>query len=158
MTLHKGLDRNDQKIIEALVKDGRLSWRDLANQIGLSETPTIRRVRSLEKRGLIDGYSARVDEAAAGRPLSVFISVSMERQNTEELNTFEASIIKSPLIMSCFMMAGETDYLLRVAVADIAEFQRFLDEVLRPIPGMKRISSSFTLKSIVQRGAPPLFR
>lgn len=152
------LDRTDRKIIEALVEDGRLSWRDLAQQIGLSETPTIRRVRSLEQRGLIDGYSARVDEAAVGRPVSVFVSVSLDRQNSDELAVFEAAIVNSPVIMSCFMMAGETDYLLRVAVADIGEFQRFLDQVLRPIPGMKRISSSFTLKSIVQRGAPPLLR
>lgn len=150
----KELDTFDRKIIDALVANGRLSWRDLAERVGLSETPTIRRVRSLEQRGLIKGYSAQVNEAALGRPLSIFVSVSLERQNSDELAVFEQAIAEAPQIMSCFMMAGDTDYLLRVAVADVHEFGDFLDTILRPIPGMKRISSSFALKSVVQRAAP----
>ncbi|MDT9600268.1 Lrp/AsnC family transcriptional regulator [Sphingosinicella rhizophila] len=145
------MDSFDRAILAVLAQDGRISWKDLAQQIGLSETPTVRRVKALEARGVIDGYSARINEAAAGRPISVFVSVSMDRQNQPELNTFEAAIADSPLILSCFMLAGDVDYLLRVAVADIAEFQRFLDEVLRPIPGMRTISSSFALKPVIQR-------
>ncbi len=116
----------------------------------------MRRVRSLEEAGYIAGYSARIDEAATGRPISVFVAVSLDSQNRQEIATFEAAIASSPQIMSCYMMAGETDYLMRVAVADIAEYHRFLADVIRPIPGVKRISSSFALKAIIQRVAPPL--
>jgi DNA-binding Lrp family transcriptional regulator len=139
-----------------LADDGRLSWRELAERVGLSETPTVRRVRALEQAGYITGYSARIDEAATGRPISVFVSVSLDSQNRQEIATFEAAIASSPQIMSCYMMAGDTDYLMRVAVADIPEFQKFLADVIRPIPGMKRISSSFALKAVIQRVAPPL--
>lgn len=152
----KDLDRIDRKIIEVLAVDGRVSWRELSERISLSETPTVRRVRALEEAGYIAGYGARIDEEAAGRAISVFISVSLERQNTDELEQFEKAIAGSPLIMSCYMMAGDTDYLMRVVVSDITELHKFLDKVLRPIPGMKRISSSFALKTIVQRNVPPL--
>jgi DNA-binding Lrp family transcriptional regulator len=145
------VDSFDRAILGVLGNEARISWKDLAQRIRLSETPTVRRVKALETSGIIEGYSARINEAAAGRPISVFVSVSMDRQNQAELKTFEAAIADSPLIVSCFMLAGDVDYLLRVAVADVAEFQRFLDDVLRPIPGMKRISSSFALKPIVQR-------
>ena len=152
----KSLDAFDRKILAELVSDARVSWRELAERIGLSETPTVRRVRALEEAGVIGGYSARLDEAALGRPISVFVSVSLDRQNKGEIDGFEAAIASSPLIMSCHMMAGDVDYLLRVAVRDIGEFQLFLDDLLRPIPGMKRISSAFALKPVIERRAPPV--
>jgi DNA-binding Lrp family transcriptional regulator len=152
----KGLDRLDKKILEALVENGRLSWRDLAETVGLSETPTVRRVRALEAAGYIGGYNARIDETAAGRPISIFVSVSLRAQNDKEIAAFETAIATSPLIMSCYMMAGDVDYLMRVVVADIAEFHSFLGEVIRPIPGVEKISSSFALKAIIQRVSPPL--
>ena len=149
------LDRLDRKILTILAQDGRISWKELAQRVGLSETPTVRRARALEAAGYIDGYSARISEAAVGKPISVFVSISMDRQNQEELAAFEAAIASAPQIVSCFMLAGEVDYLLRVVVADVQEFQIFLDKVLRPIPGMKRISSSFALKPVIQRTMPP---
>ncbi len=147
----KTLDSYDRRLLSELMQDGRQSWRDLAQRVGLSETPTVRRVRSLEASGVIRGYTARVDEAQVGRSITVFISVSLERQNKGEIEAFEQVISSSPLISSCYMMAGDVDYLLRVAVADIGELQMFLDEVLRPITGMKRISSAFALKAVVDR-------
>lgn len=150
------LDQLDRKILSALVADGRISWRELSERIGLSTTPTLKRVRALEQAGYIAGYSARIDEAVVGRPISVFVSVTLDRQDLSELETFEAAIARVPQIMSCFVMAGEVDYLLRVVVADVAEFERFLTQVLRPIPGMRRINSAFALKPVIQRTAPPL--
>lgn len=148
------LDPYDQKILASLAEEGRISWRDLAQRVGLSETPTVRRVRALEAAGFIDGYTIRVNEAAVGRPISVFVSVSMQSQNKEVLERFETAISTAPQIMDCFMMAGDTDYLMRVAVADVRELQIFLDQVLRPIPGLVRISSSFALKPVIQRPVP----
>jgi DNA-binding Lrp family transcriptional regulator len=147
------LDLFDRRILRELAREGRLTWRELAQRVGLSETPTVRRVRALEQSGAIRGYAAQIDEAGLGRPISVFISVSLERQNKGEIEGFEAAIQSSPQIMSCHMMAGDVDYILRVAVADISELQMLLDNTLRPIPGMKRISSAFALKSVVERSS-----
>jgi DNA-binding Lrp family transcriptional regulator len=150
----KKLDRFDEKLLLELVSDGRQSWKELAQRVGLSETPTVRRVRAMEASGVISGYAALVDDAQVGRPISVFISISLEGQNKSEIERCEAEITSSPLIRSCYMMAGDVDYLLRVAVKDIAELRTFLDDVLRPIPGMKRISSAFALKTVVERKGP----
>jgi Lrp/AsnC family transcriptional regulator, leucine-responsive regulatory protein len=153
----KTIDRFDRKILTELARDGRLSWRDLSQRVGLSETAVVRRVRAMEVAGIISGYGAVVDEARVGRPISVFISISLERQNKGEIEAFEAAIQSSPLIRSCHMMAGDVDFLIRVAVADIEELSGFLDKVLRPIPGMRRISSAFALKNVVDRAGPPIF-
>ena len=150
------LDALDRKVLTILADEGRISWKELAHRINLSETPTIRRVRALEAAGYIQGYSASISEAALGRPISVFVSITLERQNQEELAVFEPSIASVPQIISCFMLTGDVDYLLRVVVADMEEFQNLLGKVLRPIPGMKRISSSVALKSVIQRRTPPL--
>lgn len=152
----KTLSARDKRVLAELVRDGRLSWRDLARRIGLSDTPTIRRVRALETAGIIRGYAAIVDEAKIGRPISVFISVSLERQDQVDLERFEAVISASPLVRSCYELAGDADYRLRVAVGDIGELQKFLGEVLRTIPGLKRISCEFALRTIVDQARPPV--
>lgn len=148
------LDRYDRKLLAELARNGRLSWRDLAERVGLSETPTMRRVRALEARGVIAGYEARIGDAAFGRSISVFISVTLEAQNKAQVEAFRAAIEASPLIRSCHMMAGDVDFLLRVVVADIAELSSFLDNVLRPISGLKKISSAFALETVVERSGP----
>lgn len=150
-----GLDRIDVRILRALGEDGRQSWRELSESIGLSLTPTLRRVRRLESEGYITGYSARFDEARLGASMSVFVSVSLERQNEDALATFESRIADAPEVMSCYLMTGEADYLLRVVAADLTAFQRFIVETLTRIPGVTRIQSSFALKPVIERTAPP---
>jgi Lrp/AsnC family transcriptional regulator, leucine-responsive regulatory protein len=150
------LDRTDRRILAVLAGDGRISWRDLSEQVGLSLTPTLRRVRRLESEGFIKGYSARFDEVRLGGAFSVFVSVSLERQAEEVLELFEARIRQAPEVMTCFMMSGEADYLLRVVARDLPSYQAFMNEVLTRIPGVARIQSSFALKEIIQRAAPPL--
>ncbi|MGH6965495.1 MAG: Lrp/AsnC family transcriptional regulator [Phenylobacterium sp.] len=150
------LDRTDRRILSVLARDGRISWRDLADQIGLSMTPTLRRVRRLEEDGFITGYAARFDEVQLGGAFSVFVSVSLERQAEEALEIFEARIRQAPEVMTCFMMSGEADYLLRVVARDLPSYQAFMNGVLTRIPGVARIQSSFALKEVIQRAAPPL--
>jgi DNA-binding Lrp family transcriptional regulator len=152
------LDRSDHRILELLASDGRMSWRDLAQQIGLSLTPTLRRVRRLEAAGLISGYTARFDESRLGGGMSVFISVTLERQTEEKLKVFEERIARVPEVMSCFLMTGGADYLLRVLVTDLASYQQFLLNTLTRIPGVAHIQSSFAIKPVVQRVAPPMLR
>jgi DNA-binding Lrp family transcriptional regulator len=150
------LDGIDHRILALLSEEGRIAWRDLAARIGLSETPTVRRVRALEAAGLIRGYHARLDEGRLGRGISIFIQVSLAAQTKEALALFEDHIARAPEVMSCYMMTGEADYLLRVAVGDLEAYQDFLARTLTRIPGVARLNSSFALKAVVDRPSPPL--
>ncbi|SMP60946.1 Lrp/AsnC family transcriptional regulator [Noviherbaspirillum suwonense] len=149
------LDKFDFKILNALANDGRVSWRDLAEQIGLSLTPTLRRVRLLEEEGYIQGYFARLDETRLSGELVVFVSVAMDKQAVEALTLFEERVAQVPEVMSCFLMTGDADYLLRVVVRDLHTYQSFLVNTLTRIPGVAHIKSSFALKTVLMRNAPP---
>ena len=155
-TDHNGLDRIDRKILSVLGDDGRISWRDLSERVGLSLTPTLRRVRRLEEEGFITGSAAQFDEVRLGGAFSVFVSVTLDRQGQENLDLFEAQIRGAPEVMSCFMMSGGADYLLRVVARDLPSYQTFMTEFLTRIPGVARIQSSFALKAVAHRSAPPL--
>lgn len=150
------LDRTDLKILRALADDGRLSWRDLAQNIGLSLTPTLRRVRRLEEEQFIQGYFARLDEERLSGGMSVFVSVSLEKQTGDYLARFEERIVQAPQVMSCFQMTGDADYMLRVVVKDLSAYQLFLTNTLTQIPGVAGIKSAFALKSVMLRSAPPI--
>lgn len=146
-------DGYDRKIIAALIRDGRLSWRDLAEEIGLSLTPTLRRVRRLEAAGVIQGYAARVDERRLLGAMTVFVSVTLERQVAEALVVFEDSVAGLPEVMGGFLMTGGADYLLHAIVRDLDHYQLLLGELTRT-PGVAHIQSSFALKTFVRRTAP----
>jgi DNA-binding Lrp family transcriptional regulator len=150
------LDRADTKILRLLSEDGRMSWRDLSEQVGLSLTPTLRRVRRLEEEGYILGYAAKLDEARLAGSMSIFVSVTLDRQSEEILKIFESRIADIPEVMSCFLMTGGADYLLRVVARDLQDYQDFLMNVLTRIPGVAHIQSSFALKPVIQRPAPAL--
>jgi DNA-binding Lrp family transcriptional regulator len=150
------LDRIDRSILAILAGDGRISWRDLAEKVGLSLTPTLRRIRRLEAEAYIVGYAARLDEARLGGQMSVFVSVTLDKQSEDALEVFERHVSTAPEVMSCFLMAGGEDYLLRVVAEDLASYQAFMTGFLTRIPGVARIHSSFALKSVIQRSAPPL--
>ncbi|RJF91457.1 Lrp/AsnC family transcriptional regulator [Sphingomonas cavernae] len=147
------LDAYDLKILKKLSIDGRITWSDLAEDIGLSLTPTIRRVRQLEEAGYISGYFARLDEKLLAGGMIVFVSVTLERQVREVLDAFEAGVIDMPEIMSGFLMSGGSDYLLRSVVRDLDHYRAFLDELTR-LPGVAHIQSSFALNSFVNRPSP----
>jgi Lrp/AsnC family leucine-responsive transcriptional regulator len=152
------LDRVDRRILSVLAEDGRTTCSELAQKVGLSNTPVLRRVRLLEQRGLITGYAARLDETKLGYSLSVFVSVVLNSQSHDTLARFEERVSEMPEVMSCFVMSGSTDYLLRIVVPDLEAFRVFLTERLAAAPGISRLSSSFALKTVLQRNAPPLLR
>ncbi|MDT9599725.1 Lrp/AsnC family transcriptional regulator [Sphingosinicella rhizophila] len=149
------LDDFDLKILSALCEQGRMSWSDLAERIGLSQTPTLRRVRALEAENYIKGYRAVLDEARLGAAINVFVSASLDAQTDEALARFEECIIDIPEVMDCFMMTGTADYLLRVVVPDLPGFQSFISKLTR-VAGVARLTTSFAVKSVVQRSTPPL--
>lgn len=147
------LDSFDLKILRELVGDGRVSWRDLADRIGLSLTPTLRRVRRLEEAGYIRGYSAELDERRLSGAMSVFVSVTLERQIDGALRAFEDEVRKHPEVVSGFLMTGGADYLLRAVVRDLEHYEAVLMKLTR-ITGVAHIQSSFALKSFISRAAP----
>ncbi|WNK00036.1 Lrp/AsnC family transcriptional regulator [Thalassospiraceae bacterium LMO-JJ14] len=150
------LDEIDQKILAALQANARLSNVELANSAGLSPSPCLRRVRALEDEGVIKGYAALVDQEAVGLPVSVFVMVSLERQVEQALEIFEERVRALPEVMECYLMTGDSDYLLRVVTRDLQAYERFLMHQLTKFPGVSSIKSSFALKQVVYRTALPI--
>ena len=154
--LKTALDEIDCRILAALQENARISNVDLASQVGISPSPCWRRVRDLEQEGVISRYVTLVDPGAVGLPVSVFIQVSLERQVETALEAFESAVLSRPEVMECYLMTGDADYLLRVVVADLAAYERFLMDHLTRVPSVASIKSSFALKQIKYRTALPV--
>ncbi|MFN4088570.1 MAG: Lrp/AsnC family transcriptional regulator [Alphaproteobacteria bacterium] len=152
------LDAIDRRILRILQENARIPNVELAQAVGLSPSPCLRRVRDLEERGVVRRYVGLVDPGAVGLPVSVFVQVSLERQVERALETFEAAVLDRPEVMECYLMTGDADYLLRVVVPDLKAFQRFLMEHLTRVPGVASIKSSFALKQVKYLTALPLDR
>ena len=150
------LDRVDRKILALLQQDSRQPNNELAERVGLSPSPCLRRVKALEDAGVITGYVALVDPASVDLPVNVFISVSLERQVEERIDAFENAVMNQPEVLECYLMTGDADYLLRVVVPDLASYERFLKEHLTRIPGVASIRSSFALTQVRYHTALPL--
>ncbi len=150
------LDAIDRRILARLQENARLPNVELAEAVGLSPSPCLRRVRDLEEAGVIRRHVTLVDPAAVGLPVSVFVSVTLERQVERALEVFEAAILERPEVMECYLMTGDFDYLLRIVVADLTAYERFLMDHLTRVPGVASIKSSFALKQVKYRTALPL--
>jgi DNA-binding Lrp family transcriptional regulator len=150
------LDAIDLRILGALQENARIANTDLAAAVGLSPAPCLRRVRALEERGVIRKHVTLVSPAAVGLPVSVFVSISLERQVEEALKRFERVILARPEVMECYLMTGDADYLLRVVTADLAGYERFLKDHLTRLRGVASIKSSFALKQVKYSTAMPL--
>ena len=155
---NRALDEIDAKIIAALQIDGRMTSLQLAEHVGLSASPCARRVRILEKMGVIKGYVAVVDQIAIGLPISVFASIKLERQREEELDRFAKAVTHWPEVVDCYLMTGQRDYLMRIVVQDLEAYERFLKEKLTRLDGVSSIESSFALGQIKRSQALPLHR
>ena len=150
------LDAIDRRILKALQANARLSNVELADHAGLSPSPCLRRVRRLERSGVIRGYATLVDQQALGLPVSIFVMVTLERQVEQALEVFEARVRELAEVMECYLMTGDSDYLLRVVTRDLADYERFLMAHLTRFPGVASIKSSFALKQVVYRTALPV--
>jgi len=142
------LDAIDHAILHELQANARMSVQDLSQRVGLSPSPCARRIRILEETGVISGYQALVNEARAGFAFSVFVSVKLDRQVDDTLKEFETAIRAYPEVVDCWLMTGNRDYLLRIAVRDIAEFEHFLTGKLTRIPVVASIESSIPLRRV----------
>jgi len=150
------MDTHDHAIVRALQADGRMSNVELAERISLSESATLRRVRALEEVGLIEGYTARINQARAGLPNNVFMNITLHSQDQHDLEAFEKAVQHVPEVMECYLMTGEFDYLLRVVVADTADFERVHSQKLTRLPGVSRVQSSFTLRTVRKSSELPV--
>jgi Lrp/AsnC family transcriptional regulator, leucine-responsive regulatory protein len=150
------LDEIDRKILVLLQTDARIANVELADKVGLSPSPCLRRVRELEERGVVRRYVTLLDPAQVGLPVSVFVNVTLDRQIEPALEKFEAAILKRPEVMECYLMTGDFDYLLRVVTADLSAYERFLIDNLTRVPGVSSIRSSFALKQVKYSTALPL--
>jgi Lrp/AsnC family transcriptional regulator, leucine-responsive regulatory protein len=150
------LDTTDLRILDQLQRDGSLSNVELARRVHLSPSPCLARVKALEAAGVIDRYVAIASATHLGLGLNVFISISLKSQSKEALADFERRIAEHDEVMECYLMTGDSDYLIRVAVADIGALEHFILEQLSPIPGIEKIRSSFALKQVRYKTALPL--
>jgi DNA-binding Lrp family transcriptional regulator len=142
------LDRTDRAILAELQRDGRLSNRELAERVHLSESACLRRIRALEEAGVVDRYAAMVNQSKVGLPGNVFVSITLNRQEQADLAAFEAAVKRVPEVMECYLMTGQQDYLLRVVVSDPSDFERLHSQQLTRLPGVARVQSSFALRTV----------
>lgn len=146
------LDRYDQHILEVLQDDGRINNQDLADRIGLSPSPCLRRVRALEESGLIEGYRAMVNAKKLGLSLMALIHISMDKHTPERFANFESEVTVLPEVLECLLITGQdADYQLKVAVRDMDHYQSLLLNQLTRIEGVTGVHSSFVLRRVVSR-------
>ncbi len=150
------MDTHDRAILEVLQREGRVTNVELANRVHLSESACLRRVRTLENSGLIERYTAVVNQQKAGFPVNVFVSITLLRQDQADLQSFEEAVQDVPEVIECYLMTGEFDYLLRVVVSDAADFERIHSQHLTRLPGVARVQSSFALRTVCKSSALPI--
>ncbi|MBB6093621.1 DNA-binding Lrp family transcriptional regulator [Povalibacter uvarum] len=150
------LDRFDRAILQALQLDGRITNSLLAERVNLSESACLRRIRALEESGLIEGYTARINQQRAGCPVNVFVNITLDRQDEVDLRKFEEAVRKIPEVMECYLMTGDYDYTVRVVVADTADFERVHSKHLTRLPAVARIHSSFALRTVQKSKELPI--
>lgn len=151
------LDRYDRQILGLLQEEGRISNQDLADRIGLSPSPCLRRVRALEEAGLIRGYRALLDAKALGLTLTALIHISMDQHTPERFEHFEAQVRAIPEVMECLLITGQSaDYQLKVVVRDMDAYQDLLLNRITRIAGVTGVHSSFVLRRVVDKTGLPL--
>jgi len=151
------IDRYDRQILAALQEDGRISNQDLAERIGLSPSPCLRRVRALEEAGFLVGYRALVDPKALGLSLMALIHISMDQHTPERFEAFEKAVREIPEVLECLLITGQdADYQLKVVVRDMDAYQELLLNRITRIKGVTGVHSSFVLRRVVDKTAVPV--
>ena len=145
------LDKLDRDLLRALQADGRLSNAELAQRIGLSPSACFRRLQRLEAQGVIAGYAAELNGEAIGKPTTVFIEVTLASQVSTALDAFERAVAACDDVLECHLMSGDFDYLLRVAVADMRDYERVHRQRIAAFPHVARIRTAFAMRAVVPR-------
>lgn len=149
------MDGIDYKIVRALQGNARLTLQELSEQVALSPSPCLRRLRRLERDGVLRAYTAIVDQERYGLPVTAFVEVRLERQNEATIQAFEAGVQKLDEVLSCYLMAGTHDYLLQVATRSLKSYERFIRDKLTRIPGVGSLQTHFVFGQVKQRPVLP---
>jgi DNA-binding Lrp family transcriptional regulator len=152
----RDLDRIDRQILRELQADARLTMAELAERVSLSPSPCWRRVQLLERAGVIDGYHARLDRRRLGLGVHGFVGLRMENHTQKTAESFERQVVAIPEVLACQNLSGQYDYQVELVAADHEAFARLVREKIRSLPGVKDISTSFTLKEVKAGGALPV--
>lgn len=147
------LDEFDHKILVELERDGAMTAAVLAERVGLSPSACHRRVKALEAAGVIEGYAAILSEKAMGRSATVFVAVTLEDQRRETMAKFERAVAQCREVQDCHLMTGESDYLLRIVIRDDDRYERIHQDTLSRLPGVRRLVSNFTIRTVFRRAA-----
>lgn len=144
----RSLDRLDVSILRTLQLDGRISYVDLAEKVGLSSTPCIERVKRLEKDGYIEGYYARLNPQMLEFSMLVFVEISLSYQTPDAFETFNQAVKELPYILECHLVSGDADYLLKARINDMSEYRALLGEMLLTLPGVKNSKSYIVMEEV----------
>ena len=145
------LDRTDKAILEALQENARMPNIELAERVGLSPSACSRRLHQLEQSGVIEGYQAVISNKALGQGITALVHITLKAQSEEHLREFEEAVRICPHVVACFLMSGESDYLIRVNARDMEHYERIYKGWLSTLPGVSRIQSSFAMRMVVNR-------
>ena len=150
------LDQIDHKILTHLQENARITNAELAEKVGLSPTPCLRRLRRLENDGVIRGYHTEVNREALGVNVTVIILVKLEREDDKTLRDFETAIKTRPEVMECYLVTGKFDYFVRVVIPTLAAYEVFLSETILRMPNVETVESSFTLREVERKIIIPI--
>ncbi|MGI1668746.1 MAG: Lrp/AsnC ligand binding domain-containing protein [Neptuniibacter sp.] len=152
----KPLDRLDVSILRELQADGRISYVDLADKVGLSSTPCIERVKRLEKEGFIQGYYARLDPQLLDFSMLVFVEISLSYQTPDAFQEFSKAIKRLPYILDCHLVSGDADYLVKARINDMSEYRALLGDMLLTLPGVKNSKSYIVMEEVTETLSLPV--
>ena len=149
------MDDKDRQIIRELQRNGRLTNQELAEKVNLSPSPCLRRLRILEETGVIRGYAALIDQKVYGLPITAFVRIRLDRHSKDAVHSFESRVCRIDEILDCFLMTGDSDYLLRVIVESLEAYENFVRREIHNIPGVASIDTSFAYGTIKQSTVYP---
>lgn len=152
----KNFDQTDKKILIELQRDGRQTMAELAEKVSLSQSPCWRRVNQLEESGVVQGYSARLNRARLGFGVTGFVHLQMENHTDDVAAAFEREVVAISQVLTCYNLSGRYDYMLEVIAADLEEFSNLIRNQIRTLPGVREISTSFSLKEIKRSDVLPV--
>ena len=156
MPAHAELDATDREILRLIQRDATLSLATIAEAVGLTPTPCWKRIRRLEKAGVIAGRVALLDAALVGLPLSVFVALEIADHSAAWIEGFADAVAAMPEVLECWRMGGDVDYLLRVAVADMPAYDAFYRRLTATVPGLRNVTSRFAMERVKGTTALPI--
>lgn len=142
------LDRTDERILRVLETDGRISYVDLARRVNLTPTPCVQRVKRLEQRGIIAGYKAIINAEKVGLALTVFVEAKLDHTTPDALERFQATVLEIDELTECYLIAGDYDYLLKLQIANVAAYRRFISEALPRLPDVQQTCSYIVVEQL----------